>query len=162
MYSYKEKKENPIFNSDATFIISELLTSTYDSNLVSYTYPTCYSMIPSITHKYAIKTGSTDTDSWVIGYTPEVVFASWAGYDDSSNISEKVISGNKSSWITSMEKYFDIKDASWYKIPNDVVGVLVNPVTGNVVSNESENKKVLYYLKGTEPVIKEGVYDKKK
>lgn len=162
LYSYKEKKENPIFNSDATFIISELLTSTYDSNLVSYTYPTCYSMIPSITHKYAIKTGSTDTDSWVIGYTPEVVFASWAGYDDSSNISEKVISGNKSSWITSMEKYFDIKNASWYKIPNDVVGVLVNPVTGNVVSNESENKKVLYYLKGTEPVIKEGVYDKKK
>lgn len=162
LYSYKEKKENPIFNSDATFIISELLTSTYDSNLVSYTYPTCYSMIPSITHKYAIKTGSTDTDSWVIGYTPEVVFASWAGYDDSSNISEKVISGNKSSWITSMEKYFDIKDASWYKIPNDVVGVLVNPVTGNVVSNESENKKVLYYLKGTEPMIKEGVYDKKK
>ena len=162
LYSYKEKKENPIFNSDATFIISELLTSTYDSNLVSYTYPTCYSMIPSITHKYAIKTGSTETDSWVIGYTPEVVFASWAGYDDSSNISEKVISGNKSSWITSMEKYFDIKDASWYKIPNDVVGVLVNPVTGNVVSNESENKKVLYYLKGTEPVIKEGVYDKKK
>ena len=162
LYSYKEKKENPIFNSDATFIISELLTSTYDSNLVSYTYPTCYSMIPSITHKYAIKTGSTDTDSWVVGYTPEVVFASWAGYDDSSNISEKVISGNKSYWITSMEKYFDIKDASWYKTPNDVVGVLVNPVTGNVVSNESENKKVLYYLKGTEPVIKEGVYDKKK
>lgn len=162
LYSYKEKKENPIFNSDATFIISELLTSTYDSNLVSYTYPTCYSMIPSITHKYAIKTGSTDTDSWVVGYTPEVVFASWAGYDDSSNISEKVISGNKSSWITSMEKYFDIKDASWYKTPNDVVGVLVNPVTGNVVSNESENKKVLYYLKGTEPIIKEGVYDKKK
>ena len=138
LYSYKEKKENPIFNSDATFIISELLTSTYDSNLVSYTYPTCYSMIPSITHKYAIKTGSTDTDSWVVGYTPEVVFASWAGYDDSSNISEKVISGNKSSWITSMEKYFDKKEASWYKIPNDVVGVLVNPVTGNVVSNERE------------------------
>lgn len=162
LYSYKEKKENHIFNSDATFIISELLTSTYDSNLVSYTYPTCYSMIPSITHKYAIKTGSTDTDSWVVGYTPEVVFASWAGYDDSSNITEKVISGNKSSWITSMEKYFDTKEASWYRIPNDVVGVLVNPITGNVVSNESENKKVLYYLKGTEPVIKEGVYDKKK
>lgn len=162
LYSYKEKKENHIFNSDATFIISELLTSTYDSNLVSYTYPTCYSMIPSITHKYAIKTGSTDTDSWVVGYTPEVVFASWAGYDDSSNITEKVISGNKSSWITSMEKYFDTKEASWYRIPNDVVGVLVNPITGNVVSNESDNKKVLYYLKGTEPVIKEGVYDNKK
>ena len=117
-------------------------------------------MIPSITHKYAIKTGSTDTDSWVIGYTPEVVFASWAGYDDSSNISEKVISGNKSSWITSMEKYFKKKEATWYKVPDNVVGVLVNPVTGNVVSSSNENKKVLYYLKGTEPIIKEVGNDK--
>ncbi len=161
LYEYKKKKEDPIFNSDITFMISELLTSTYDSNLVSYTYPTCYSMIPSITKKYAIKTGSTDTDSWVVGYNPEIVFASWAGYDDSSNISSEVISGNKSSWITSMEKYFKNHDASWYSLPNDVVGVLVNPITGNVVSESSENKKVLYYLKGTEPIIKEDSYDKK-
>ena len=160
LYEYKEKKKDPIFNSDITFMMSELLTSTYDSNLTDYTYPTCYSMIPSITHKYAIKTGSTDTDSWVIGYTPEVVFASWAGYDDSSNISEKVISGNKSSWITSMEKYFKKKEATWYKVPDNVVGVLVNPVTGNVVSSSNENKKVLYYLKGTEPIIKEVGNDK--
>lgn len=160
LYEYKEKNKDPIFNSDITFMMSELLTSTYDSNLINYTYPTCYSMIPSITHKYAIKTGSTDTDSWVIGYTPEVVFASWAGYDDSSNISEKVISGNKSSWITSMEKYFKKKKATWYKVPDNVVGVLVNPVTGNVVSSSNENKKVLYYLKGTEPIIKEVSNDK--
>ena len=160
LYEYKEKNKDPIFNNDITFMMSELLTSTYDSNLINYTYPTCYSMIPSITHKYAIKTGSTDTDSWVIGYTPEVVFASWAGYDDSSNISEKVISGNKSSWITSMEKYFKKKEATWYKVPDNVVGVLVNPVTGNVVSNNNENKKVLYYLKGTEPIIKEVSNDK--
>lgn len=160
LYEYKEKNKDPIFNSDITFMMSELLTSTYDSNLINYTYPTCYSMIPSITHKYAIKTGSTDTDSWVIGYTPEVVFASWAGYDDSSNISEKVISGNKSAWITSMEKYFKKKEATWYKVPDNVVGVLVNPVTGNVVSSSNENKKVLYYLKGTEPIIKEVSNDK--
>ena len=160
LYEYKEKNKDPIFNSDITFMMSELLTSTYDSNLINYTYPTCYSMIPSITHKYAIKTGSTDTDSWVIGYTPEVVFASWAGYDDNSLISNEVISGNKSAWITSMEKYFKKKEATWYKVPDNVVGVLVNPVTGNVVSSSNENKKVLYYLKGTEPIIKEVSNDK--
>ena len=160
LYEYKEKNKDPIFNSDITFMMSELLTSTYDSNLINYTYPTCYSMIPSITHKYAIKTGSTDTDSWVIGYTPEVVFASWAGYDDNSLISNEVISGNKSAWITSMEKYFKKKKATWYKVPDNVVGVLVNPVTGNVVSSSNENKKVLYYLKGTEPIIKEVNNDK--
>ncbi len=160
LYEYKEKKEEIIFNSDITFIISELLTSTYDTNLIDYTYPTCISMTSDITHKYAIKTGSTDTDSWVIGYTPEVVFASWAGYDDNSSISTNIVAGNKSSWIKSMEKYFDKKDASWYDVPEDVVGVLVNPITGNPVSSKNENKKILYYLEGTEPNLKEGSYDK--
>lgn len=156
LYKYKEKKEEPIFKSDITFIINELLTSTYDRNLVDYTYPTCYSMIPNITHKYAIKTGSTDTDSWVIGYTKETVLASWAGYDDNTNISNNVIAGNKNSWITSMEEYLKGKDTTWYSLPDDVVGIIVNPITGNTVTKKDEPKKILYYLKGTEPTqIKE-------
>ena len=160
LYEYEKKKEEIIFNSDVTFIISELLTGTYDFNLIDYTYPTCISMAPNITNKYAIKTGSTDTDSWVIGYTPEVVFASWAGYDDSSDISTDVTIGNKKSWITTMEEFFKNKEATWYKVPEDVVGVLVNPITVNVVSSDKENKKILYYLEGTEPIREEKSYDK--
>ena len=155
LYEYKEKPLKIILDSDITFIVSELLTGTYDSNLIDYTYPTCISMTSSITNKYAIKTGSTDTDSWVIGYTPDIVFTSWAGYDDSSNIPSDVIAGNKNSWVTSMEAYFKKRDASWYDVPKDVVGVLVNPITGNVVRSSNENKKILYYLKGTEPMLSE-------
>lgn len=162
LYEYNQKNYNVVLDSDITFLISELLTGTYDVNLVDYTYPTCFSMASSITHKYAIKTGSTDTDSWVIGYTPEIVFASWAGYDDSSNIPTEIIASNKTSWITSMEAYFNDKDSSWYNTPKDVVGVLVNPITGTLVTNNKENKKIMYYLKGTEPMIKEEIYDKKK
>ena len=162
LYEYSEPKEEIVLDSDITFLISELLTGTYDVNLVDYTYPTCFSMASSITHKYAIKTGSTDTDSWVVGYTPEIVFASWAGYDDSSNIPTEVIAGNKSSWITSMEAYFKENDATWYKAPENIVGMLVNPITGNPVVSNNENKKILYYLKGTEPnKLKEESNDKK-
>ena len=152
LYEYNTLKDEYVLDSDITYLTSELLTGTYDVNLVDYTYPTCFSMTSSITHKYAIKTGSTDTDSWVVGYTPEVVFASWAGYDDSSVIPTEVIAGNKSSWITSMEAFFKEKDATWYKTPKDIVGVLVNPITGNPVASNKENKKILYYLKGTEPL----------
>lgn len=163
LYEYTEPKDEIVLDSDITFLISELLTGTYDVNLVDYTYPTCFSMASSITHKYAIKTGSTDTDSWVIGYTPEVVFASWAGYDDSSNIPTEVVAGNKNSWITSMEAYFKDEEPSWYSVPKDIVGVLVNPITGNPVTSNNENKKILYYLKGTEPnIVKEKSNDKKK
>ena len=152
LYEFNQKEEI-ILDSDFTYLISELLTGTYDTNLTSYTYPTCISMASSITHKYAIKTGSTDTDSWVIGYTPEVVFTSWSGYDDNSNIPTEVIAGNKTSWINSMEGYLKGKDSSWYKTPKNVVGVLVNPITGEIASNTDKNKKIMYYIKGTEPKL---------
>ena len=50
-----------------------------------------------------------------------------------------------------MEDYFKKKYSSWYKVPKGIVGVLVNPITGNPVSDANENKKILYYLEGTEP-----------
>ena len=164
LYQYREKnKNNYVLNSDITYLISELLTGTYDSNLIDYSYPTCISMAPDITNKYAIKTGSTDTDSWVIGYTPDIVFASWAGYDDSSNIAGEIISGNKNSWITSMEAYYKDKKANWFETPENVIGILINPTTGNIVTEKDEKRKVTYYLKGTEPTIlrKETTNDKK-
>ncbi len=153
LYEYNKRKDEIILDNDITYLIDELLTGTYDSNLIDYTYPTCITMTSSITHKYAIKTGSTDTDSWVIGYTPEVVFVSWSGYDDNDNISTDVVSGNKLSWITSMESYFKEHDASWYKVPKNVVGVLVNPITGEIATEKDKNHKIMYYLKGTEPKL---------
>ena len=162
LYEYKNKEE-VILNSDITFIMSELLTSTYDTNLIDYTYPTCISMVDKITHKYAIKSGSTDTDAWVVGYNPEMVLASWAGYDDNKNVSTDIVGANKTSWAVAMEKYFENNEATWYSIPQNVVGVLVDPVTGNIATEDSKNKKILYYLKGTEPNYSTEVnYDKTK
>ena len=162
LYEYKNKEE-VILNSDITFIMSELLTSTYDTNLIDYTYPTCISVVDKITHKYAIKSGSTDTDAWVVGYNPEMVLASWAGYDDNKNVSTDIVGANKTSWAVAMEKYFENNEATWYSIPQNVVGVLVDPVTGNIATEDSKNKKILYYLKGTEPNYSTEVnYDKTK
>ena len=162
LYEYREKKDNYVLKSDVSFIISELLTGTYDTNLIDYTYPTCINIASRATHKYAVKSGSTDTDSWVIGYTPEVVLASWSGYDDNKPISASVSNINKEMWVDSMEVFFKAYDATWYKTPSDVVGALVNPITGNPVSSGTENRKILYYLKGTEPYRVEVNDDKKR
>lgn len=151
LYEYKEKDKEYVLKSDITFLISELLTGTYDTNLIDYTYPTCINLLSDITHKYAIKSGSTDTDAWVVGYTPEVVLASWTGYDNNQNINIDAVNSNKFSWINSIESYFDKVDASWYEIPKNVVGVLVDPITGLAATENSEKKKILYYLDGTQP-----------
>ena len=150
LYKYTEEKKQ-ILDPNLTFIISEMLTSTYDTNLIDYTYPTCINMLSNMTKKYAVKSGSTDTDAWVIGYNNGLVLASWTGYDNNKKINSKAISGNKTSWITSMEEYLKDKDSKWYNIPDNVVAVLINPLTGNQATKEDKNKKIMYYIKGTEP-----------
>lgn len=150
LYEFKEEKE-AILDSSITFIISELLTGTYDSNLIDYTYPTCINMLSTLTNKYAIKSGSTNTDAWVVGYNKDVVLVSWSGYDDSREISTDIVSSNKVMWQNIIEKYFKNKKTSWYSIPDNVVGVLVDPISGKVATNDSKNKKILYYISGTEP-----------
>ncbi len=150
LYEYKNESEK-IFDSNIAFIISELLTGSYDNNLIDYGYPTCINILGKLTNKYALKSGSTDTDSWIVGYNNGIVLASWAGYDDNSKINYNVISNNKLSWADAMEEYLKNKESKWYDIPENVSGVLVDPVSGKLATENSKNKKILYYIKGTEP-----------
>lgn len=156
LYQY-EKEEEIILDPVYTFLISELLTTSYDRSLIDFANPTCIRMISDLTHKYALKSGSTDTDAWVVGYTPDIVLASWAGYDVNKPIENEIVSSNKTSWAISIEEYLKNKESNWYDIPDNVRGVLVNPLNGKVATNESKHKKILYYLEGTEPVIKDEI-----
>ena len=152
LYEFHEE-EDYVLDSSLVFIINELLTGSYDSSLIDYTYPTCYGIISYLTNKYALKSGSTDTDAWVVGFNKDVVLVSWAGYDDNSSISTNVVTSNKKAWAIAMESYLKNKESNWYSIPEDVVGVLVNPINGKIATNSSKNKKILYYLKDTEPTL---------
>lgn len=151
LYTHNYDENEVVLDSSLAFILSELLTGTYDSALIDYANPTCMSIISRLTNKYAIKSGSTDTDAWVIGFTPDIVLATWAGYDDNSKITNKIVSSNKISWATAIEEYLEDKESTWYDIPNDVSAVLVNPINGQIANNNSKNKKIMYYINGTEP-----------
>ena len=152
LYENKEEKES-ILNSSLTYILNEMLTYTYSKNFIDYNYPTLISLMPSITHKYAIKSGTTDTDLWIMGYNKNAVLAIWNGYDDNKKIESTDNSYHKNIWIDTMEEYFKENDASWYDIPDNVVGVLVNPING-IIANENDTKKeMFFYIKGTEPSL---------
>ena len=55
-------------------------------------------------------------------------------------------------WVDIMEEYLEGKtdEETWYKQPSNVVGVAINPISGEVAT-DSKKAKVLYYIKGTEP-----------
>lgn len=152
LYEYK-KEPIQILNQNYVFILNELLTNSYSSDFIDYSYPTCYNIAYKMTHKYAVKTGTTDTDILIFGYNPDLLVGIWSGYDDNSTIASAESSGIKNMWIDTMEDYLIDKQDNWYEIPDNVVGVLVDPISGEMTNNNK--KTLLYYLKGTEPYLNE-------
>lgn len=152
LYENKEEKEL-ILNQSLTFILNEMLTYTYNKNFIDYNYPTLISLLPSITHKYSIKSGTTDTDLLIMGYNKDAVLGIWNGYDNNKKIESKDYSYHKNIWIDTMESYFKDKETTWYDIPSNVVGVLVNPITGIIANDNDTKKEMFFYIKGTEPTL---------
>ena len=158
LYERKDKREN-ILNKSLTFILSDLLTTTYDSSFIDYSYPTAIGIAPKLKHKLALKSGSTNTDHWSIGYNKDVTCAVWIGYDDNSNLTAKDYSYSRDIWADAVEGYLKDKEDNWYKQPKNVVGVLVNPLTGKPATNDDKVKRIMYYVKGTEPSNEQAVFD---
>lgn len=149
LYEYHEEKES-ILNKSLTYIMNELLTSTYDPSYIDYNYPTVISMLSDMTKKYAIKSGTTATDLWIVGYNQNIVTSIWNGYDDNQEISSSDYH-QKDIWLDATEGYLKDIDCAWYEMPSNVVGVLVNPISGELASEENDKKKIFYFIKGTEP-----------
>ena len=155
LYVHKEKKEK-VLDSNYTYILSNLLNNCYDNTLIDYNAPTCLNIKPKLTKTYAIKTGSTSADSLTVGYNKDYTLGVWVGYDNNRNLDNKDSKYSKNIWADTIENYLRDKKDSWYEKPQNIISVVVNPLNGYLATNSSKKKKVIYYLKGTEPTI----YDK--
>ena len=147
LYKFNEEKKL-ILNQSTTYIMNELLSNCYNNVFVDYNYPTCINIASKVSNKYAIKTGTTDTDHLIFGYNPEIVLGIWSGYDNNYDTYPEVSTNIKLAWIDTIENYFKKNKATWYKKPDNIVGVPVNPITGELNTNKNT---ILYYIKGTEP-----------
>ena len=154
-----EDSNDLILNESDVFILNELLTSTYSSDFIDYNYPTLISLSGKLSHKYAIKTGTTDTDRLIFGYNNDLLVGVWTGYDDNSESPSDDSSISKDIWFNTIEECLKDKDDSWYSIPNNVVGVMVDPISGEIADDNTEHKRMFYYIKGTEPTLTDSNLD---
>lgn len=149
-----EKKDNStqVLNESYTYILNELLTSTYSSAFKDYNTPTIIGLASKISRKYAMKTGSTGTDCWMIGYNPDILMMVWNGYDDNKELNGTHSKINKNIWVETVEEYVKDKEAHWYEKPENVVGIPRDAVTGGEVTDINKSF-VYYYVKGSEIVV---------
>lgn len=150
-----------VLNPSLVYILNNMLTAPYDQQYVDYNYPTAINIAGKLTHTYGLKSGTTNGDNWYIGFNKNVLCAVWVGYDDNSELSKSDYKFSQNIWYKTMEDLevgVDDND-SWYQKPSNVVGVLVEPISGKPVTNQDQNAKLMYFLKGSEPREDEPVFD---
>ena len=60
-----------------------------------------------------------------------------------------------------MENYLKDIEHNWYDKPGNISEVLVNPITGKPAIDSDTQKKIMYFIKGTEPTNADPVFDEK-
>ncbi|MCM1371151.1 MAG: PBP1A family penicillin-binding protein [Clostridium sp.] len=150
LYQHEEEKTN-VLNKNLVYILNELLANTYSSSFNDYNYATMVNYKNKMTKKYAVKTGTTDYDRLIFGYNKDLVVGVWTGYDDNKETPSEDRKISQNIWLETIEGCLKDKEDNWYKMPSNVIGVLVDPISGKLAKEDSKNKAILYYIKGTEP-----------
>lgn len=146
-----------VINPNYTYILNEMMTSTTNDAYVDYTTPTALNIASTLTNKYALKTGSTNTDYWIVGYNPDRLMMMWMGYDNNKEVNGNVRNNAKKIWALTIEESLNSINTTWYETPKNVVAIPLDAVTGKTTNNQ--NKVALYYyVKGTEPGVNKEQY----
>ncbi len=148
----KENKKSLVLNPNYVYILNELLSNTTSSAFKDYTSATASTIASKLSRKYAIKTGTTATDYWTVGYNKDDLMLVWLGYDNNREFTKGFSAVNKNIWADTMEEIQSGIEDNWYETPNDVVGIILDSVTGEVTKDQSR-AIMFYYLKGSEPNI---------
>lgn len=160
LYEYKNTKK-AVLNKSLCFILNNMLTATYDKDYIDYNYPTAVGIASKMTHTYALKSGTTSTDNWNIGFNKDILTAVWVGYDDNTELKSSEYKYAQNIWLNSMEDYLKNKEDNWYEVPSNVSSVLVDPISGRPAKDTDAKKKLMYFIKGTEPTDDSPVFDEK-
>ena len=157
LYEHTNKK-TLVLNPNYTYILNETLTATTSQAFVDYTTPTALNISNMLTNKYAIKTGSTDYDYWIVGYNKDSLVMMWAGYDNNEEKNNNQIRNViKKAWASTIEYSLKNIDTSWYELPQNVVAIPLNGITGSP-TNDNSKIFLFYFVKGSEPYINNTSY----
>ncbi|MBT2661461.1 PBP1A family penicillin-binding protein [Bacillus sp. ISL-45] len=151
IYEYKAEREE-VLKPELASVMTHMLTGIFDKKLNGYSSVTGSTLIKKMTRPYAAKSGTTETDSWMIGYTPQLVSAVWTGYDKGKPIELTVEkSYAKNIWLDFMEKALDNEPAKKFKAAKGTVAVYVDPANGMLASDGCPVKRLTLFAAGTEP-----------
>ncbi|UOF91633.1 PBP1A family penicillin-binding protein [Fodinisporobacter ferrooxydans] len=137
----KQQVEDPRY----TFILTDLMKSVFEQD------GTAARIASEITQPAAGKTGTTDTDAWMIGYTPDLVTVVWVGYDKNHLLSATESHLAAPIWADFMHAYEQTTTPKEFAIPTGVTRVQIDPQSGQLATNACPIKEWDYFLDNEAP-----------
>jgi membrane peptidoglycan carboxypeptidase len=144
-----------VLSSETAFLISHILS---DNNARSAAFGTSSVLnVPGKT--VAVKTGTTNNlrDNWTIGYTQDLLVATWVGNNDNSPMSYVAsgVTGASPIWQKIMRYALaGVKTPGWPKPETGIEGASVCADSGVLPSAETPcETRYEYFLEGTVPTV---------
>lgn len=155
LYEREKKEKERILDKQKAFLLTHLMTGMFDRRLNGYMEVTGASLIDQLhpAHDFAGKSGTTSSDSWMIGFSPKLVAGVWTGYDDNrplTKTSERAFA--KKAWAHLMQKYHEKEsDPLTFEAPEGIVEAIIDVQSGLLATEACEVTRKTYFEQGTEP-----------
>jgi penicillin-binding protein 1A len=103
-------------------------------------------------------TSSEATDVWFVGFTPNLVAGVWIGYDAKRSLGSAETGSRLAlpPWIAFMQKALADLPPEDFPVPENVVAIPVDHMTGRPVPKDETGAILEYFIKGTELPVVEG------
>lgn len=159
--NFQPSLDRQALSPQEAFLISHILQ---DNSAREYTFGAQNGLIiPN--YQVAVKTGTTNDkrDNWAIGWTPNVLVATWVGNNDNSPMIKVAsgVSGATPIWRRIMQAVLPIRTKEDFTIPSSIVSVEVDKLSG-YRSHDGFPVRQDYFIDSQVPKIDDPVHMKLK
>lgn len=129
-----------------TYVLTKLMESVFEPG------GTAARVAHVLKRPTAGKTGTTNSDAWMVGFTPELTAAVWIGYDRDRTISSAEAARAAPIFAQFMEESLQHVPPKLFPVAQGVISLYVDPTSGTIATPKcGEHARLEYFVKGSEP-----------
>ncbi|MBP1975339.1 transglycosylase domain-containing protein [Cohnella thailandensis] len=145
LFSAKPRKEQ-VVSPALAYVLTDLMRSVFDTG------GTAHRISHLLTRPVAGKSGTTPSDAWFVGYTPELATSVWVGYDRGRTITQSEAHRAAPIFADFTERALANVVPHPFPEPEGVVRTYIDSATGLLATADCPKHRVLEsFLAGTEP-----------
>ncbi|MDG5787374.1 PBP1A family penicillin-binding protein [Evansella sp. AB-P1] len=148
-----EPTQEKRFNPDLISVMNNMMQGMFEPEMSdpSYAYVTGDSISQYFDRPIAGKSGSNEKNSWMIGYTPQLITGVWVGYDRGKDLEPGDANHPKAIWARFMQEALQDEMKLPFEKTDNVVEIEINPITGLLATEDCPVSRPTYFYAGTEP-----------